>query len=212
VIRATRARPSKLRPPAPPPPDQPLSARPAPAPSGYDSSIRLDIFASLLSGMRPGRMIDLGTGHGAFARVGRDLGWEVTAVDARRDRMPMDFGITWVQADVRDHPIDGFDLISVLGLFYHLELADQLQLLQRCQRTPLVLDTHVAEHPAVTIDGYDGQYFREATSEVTASWINERSFWPTEPSLNRMLHHAGYRFVFKLEPAYYPYRGFYHCV
>ena len=70
---------------------------------------RLRTLRQILSPITPGRLVDLGTGHGKFARVTRDLGWRVTAVDVRTERMPRDSGIEWVQSDVRDFPLDGND-------------------------------------------------------------------------------------------------------
>ncbi len=151
--------------------------------------------------------------------IGRDLGWDVTAVDARSERMPMTDGIRWVQEDVRTFDVAGFDCIAILGLLYHLGLADQRALLQRCAGTLTILDTHHALHPSVTVDGWQGRMFAEpgATLEElaripTASWSNSESFWPTRPELIRMLHEAGYRTVLALEPPILPDRTFYLCL
>jgi SAM-dependent methyltransferase len=165
-----------------------------------DHSIRLDVFRAVLEPMKPGHMVDLATGHGRFARIAQELGWQVTAVDARTERMPMTEGIQWVESDLRDFDVEGFDLVAMLGIFYHLELNDQLELLKRCAGTTTILDTHVALEVEVVEGGYEGILFTERSDIPTASWINPTSFWPTENALIRMLHDCGYRFVFRLTP------------
>lgn len=180
---------------------------------------RLATFRQILGTMPPGRLLDLGAGHGAFSLIGHELGWEVTAVDARTDRMPMVDGIRWIQADARTFDVAGYDCIAILGLLYHMGLTDQQDLLRRCSGTPTILDTHHSPRSSVTVDGWDGRIFREpgATPEElarvsTASWGNRESFWPTRPSLVRMLHESGYETVLALEPPILPDRTFYLCL
>ena len=105
---------------------------------------RLRIFDTMLGWFTPGRLVDLGAGHGAFSIRAADAGWDVTAVDARTTRFPDDARIRWVHQDVRETSLEGYDLIVNLGLFYHLTLDDQLTLLDRAAGTPMILDTHVA--------------------------------------------------------------------
>lgn len=143
----------------------------------------------------------------------------MTAVDARTERMPMTEGIRWIQSDVRTVDVADYDCIAILGLLYHLELKDQLDLLRRCAGTPTILDTHHALHSAITIDGWQGRIFVEADvtpqelAEIpTASWGNPESFWATEPELVRMLHESGYRTVLALQPPILPDRNFYLCL
>jgi len=158
------------------------------------------IFRDLLSALPPGRLLDLATGHGGFALIGQELGWEVTAVDARTERMPMTPGIEWIQADVRQFPTDGYDVITILGLLYHLELEAQADLLRRCSSTLTVIDTHVSMRPTTLMEGYLGHFFEETLSAHTASWGNPLSFWLTEKSLYRLLLRSGYASVFKVLP------------
>ncbi len=150
--------------------------------------------------MPPGRLLDLGAGHGKFSLIAHELGWEVTAVDARTGRMPMVDGIRWIQADVRTFDVSGYDCIALLGLLYHLGLPDVLDLLKRCSGTPTILDTHHALRPIVTVDGWEGRMYREpgATAEElepvqTASWGNTESFWPTRAALIRSAARIGLR-------------------
>lgn len=184
----------------------------APPPENYDSGIRLEIFRELLKPMRPGRLLDVAAGHGAFSIAASELGWKVTAVDARSDRFPSVAGIDWIEADLRTFKIEGFDVICLLGILYHLQLDDQLDLLRRCAGTPTIIDTHTTQRADTTSDGYQGWLFQEHREASTASWGNIQSFWPTRPALDAMLADCGYRFVFRLEPEYYPDRTFYLCL
>lgn len=201
-----------------PPPGQPNGSTPQAALQAED---RLTVFRNLLALLPPGRLLDLACGHGKFSLIARDLGWEVTAVDVRTERMPNTPGIDWVQSDVRTFEIepDRYDCISVLGLLYHLELPDQLGLLARCAGVTTILDTHVALMQDHKERGYRGTLFKEvagASAEqhaatATASWGNKVSFWPTEESLLRMIRDSGFASTFKMAPPHTPDRTFYLC-
>jgi hypothetical protein len=169
--------------------------------------------------MSPGRLLDLGAGHGRFSLIGQELGWDVTAVDVRTVRMPMVEGIRWIEGDVRTFDVAGYDCIALLGVLYHLGLADQRDLLARCAPTPTILDTHHSLAPVITVDGYEGHIYREPGSTLeelaqvaTASFGNPESFWATREALGRMLHEAGFKTVLALEPPYLPDRTFYLCI
>jgi len=185
---------------------------------------RMDIFRSLLAPLKPGRLLDLGCGVGNFSQTAHAMGWKVTAVDARGQRLPGESvpGIEWVESDVRDFRFgpDDYDCVCVLGLLYHLELPAQIDLLRRCSDTFTLLDTHTALQPEVTEGGYEGKYFKEVPWAKTeeerrdalgSSWGNRQSFWATEESLVKMLRHSGFSLVSALQPAYLPDRTFYLC-
>jgi len=175
---------------------------------------RTEIFTRLLHLFPPGRIVDLGAGHGAFAHIAARAGWQVTAVDARTDRNTSGPGVTWVEADIRDFELADFDLIACLGLFYHLTLPDQIDLLARCRGTPMIIDTHIANglstHPLteeVEQMGFTGRLYHEGTG-LLSSWGNPQSFWPTPDSFLLMLDQAGYDLVVAVEPWYMPDRTF----
>jgi len=190
---------------------------------GIDSEtpqLREKWFKRLLSQFEPGRLIDLGAGHGAFSVWAADLGWKVTALDARGDRFQDDPRVEWVKGDVRDVDLDAYDVIACLGLFYHLTAEDQLDLLSRTRGIPLILDTHVAnDQPCpfelsepVVQQGYQGRLFQELSAKhSTASWGNDLSFWATTPELYRMLSDYGYD-VLEAVPWYLPTRTFWLCM
>lgn len=177
---------------------------------------RLQIFQGLLRVLRPGRLVDIGAGHGKFSVLAADEGWDVTAVDARDERFPPDPRVAWVRQDVREHVLEGYDLIVCLGLMYHLTLDDQLDLLRRAAGIPLIIDTHLdTGRPTqplseqVTINGYTGRMFVEETQYATASWGNRQSFWATVPDFHRMLNENGYPTILTVEPWYQSDRTFF---
>jgi hypothetical protein len=210
--------------------------RPAPAPApagdprpsitwtfpagGGSFDQRVEVFRSLLGLFPPGRLLDLACGTGIFAIAAHDMGWDVTASDARTERMPMTPGIAWVQQDVRDVDVSGYDVVTVLGILYHLELPDQLDLLRRCSRTITILDTHHSLRPTHFEGGYAGHTFRELpegreeelAATPTAAWGNQTSFWATQPDLVRMLGDCGFGTVMALVPPNLPNRTFYVCL
>ena len=186
------------------PQDAPLESRP-------DDVTRAGILTGLLGQFAPGRLIDLATGTGWFAVIAADLGWEVTAIDARHRDRAAHPRVTWHDQDVRDASLDGYDLILCLGIFYHLTFADQMTLLAKCAGTPVIIDTHVDLAGEVTEgDGITGKAVSENGGLLSACG-NSESFWPTEASLERMLAVHGYQ-VTAYEPWWAPDRTFFTCL
>ena len=182
--------------------------------------VRLEVFRDVLALFPPGRLVDLGCGHGMFSVAALEMGWRVTAVDARTQRMPMTPGIDWVQRDVRAYDVAGFDVIALMGLLYHLELPDQLDLLHRCSQTVTILDTHHSNRPTIVQGGYSGHTFYELPDDQadrladtpTAAWGNLTAFWATQPDLVRMLLDSGFGRVLALVPPSQANRTFYLCL
>lgn len=183
-----------------------------------NSDIRLRLFRESLRFFPTGSVIDLGAGHCAFAILADELGWIATALDARTERRPeLASSIRFIHAQVETdawNPSD-YDLILCLGLYYHMTQEAQHGLLARIAGRPLVLDTHWATTdssgwftrsgqltPLATVGSEEGAYFLEAphlsgeerkTSALTASMDNDRSWWPTLPSLQTTLREFGYQ-------------------
>lgn len=174
----------------------------APLPGRAVDARRAEILTGLLARFTPGRLVDLATGTGWFARIAADIGWQVTALDARRRDWPEHPGVTWLEQDVRDVDLAGYDLVLCLGIFYHLMLDDQLALLAKCAGTPLILDTHVSLASSAERAGFTGRMYQEG-GDMLSSWGNPESFWPDLPSLQRMLAEHGYRTIEPVEPWYH---------
>lgn len=183
--------------------------------------LRFRFWGQLLGTFPVGSLIDLGAGHGMFARDAADRGWAVTALDARGDRYPDDDRVDWRVGDVRDVDLQAYDVVACLGLFYHLTIDDQLDLLSRASGTPIILDTHVANDQPVPMElsepvtrrGYRGRLYTEPDQSTNspASWGNEQSFWPRTRALYRMLDEHGYD-VLTANPWYLPSRTFFLCL
>lgn len=192
-------------------------ALPNPAPE----QDRIQTFKSLLSPLAGTTLLDLGCGHGKFAMAAADLGWSVVGVDARTERWPDDSRIEWVHSDVRRYPVEGYDVISVLGLLYHLEQPAQADLLNRCAKSGAsvtILDTRVGLNQQAEEGGYTGEHYeepgktdKEREGSLLASWGNAVSFWPTEESLIKMARDEGFSLVAPVRPPRRKNRTFYVC-
>jgi hypothetical protein len=131
--------------------------------------------------------------------------------------------INFIEEDVRAIDTSGFDVVCVLGLLYHLDLDDQMALLQNCRGSAVVVDTQFCEDGRAPIDasswqttfiqerGYKGVLYPENDS-VMAAWGNEVSFWHTEVSLLKMFKACGFERAIRVIPQYssrYGPRGFF---
>ncbi|TNE61771.1 MAG: class I SAM-dependent methyltransferase [Alphaproteobacteria bacterium] len=172
----------------------------------------------------PLRVADLGAGHCLFSRHAANFGHDVTAFDARTVRKPTDAelgAIKFVHADVRDIDLAPFELVLVLGLFYHLTLEDQISLLRRCKAAgPVILDTQIHmethinpvekreawEETLVQQDGYEGVLYPEKDNPM-ASVGNPTSFIHTPASLERLVAASGYTHMTTVDPIYQTHVG-----
>jgi SAM-dependent methyltransferase len=187
----------------------------------------------LVSPLKPGKMLDLGTGAGTFSLIAARLGWEVTAVDARTvrtpdpetekdpDRSELARSVRWVESDVREFPVPmgEYDLICIFGLLHHLELDAQIKLLRRCSHTLTFLNVRVVAGVVPTEGLYEGRNYREPgeTREERnqvpwASWENETSFYHTEESLLRLFQESGYTQTMVMRPPFERNYTFYVCL
>jgi predicted RNA methylase len=194
-----------------------------------DAILRSLIFRHLLSGISPGKLLDLGAGHCIYSIWAQQQGFEVTAVDARTQRLPPREklgAIKFIQSDVRVFDVSGFDVILCIGLIYHLEIPDQLSLLERCAKTRAIViletEVHIPEQvpsdfnepwarQIVEREEYCGVVFPES-GKVMSSIGNDYSFWHTEDSWLRMFQNAGFSEVTVVKPKYrvlHGARGFY---
>jgi tetratricopeptide (TPR) repeat protein len=185
------------------------------------ANTRATIFRFLLSGVaKPGtRIVDLAAGPCLFAMIARDEGCAVTAVDARVERKPADDelgSIRFIQSDIRDFELSGYDVIVCLGMLYHFDLDDQILFLKRCAQTglPVILETqiHVGAlvpdsetelwaRNVVRRGTYEGVVFLEHNNPM-ASVGNPESFWATEASLMQMIEDVGFKHAAIVDPIY----------
>lgn len=167
-------------------------------------------------------LLDLGAGHCDFSRHARDYGYAVTAVDGRSVRRPDPDklgSIRFIEADIRDFDVAGFDVILALGILYHFDLDDQIALLRRwASSSVLVVDTQI-HHPdlppsapaywwndVVREGNYEGIVYPENETSK-ASIGNLVSFWHTESSLLRLFGDCGFDEVTLVDPIYRSHYG-----
>jgi SAM-dependent methyltransferase len=144
--------------------------------------------------------VDLGCGVGYFAKYLSDLMFDVVAVDGRaenvaeaKSRYPE---INFVCRNVEDprlSEIGVFDLVSCVGLLYHLEnpfLA--IRNLHRLTDKVLFVESMCAPgaQPSLQLvdEGHD--------EDQGLNWI---AFYPTEACLVKMLYRAGFPYVYGFE-------------
>lgn len=171
------------------------------------------------------RILDLGCGDGVYAIEAGLSGAQVVALDARTERMAVGAAcalrhgltnITFLEGDVRRVRLathGEFDVVYCLGLLYHLDIPDVLDLLENLYQVCagfLVVDTWVttAREPRAHRDArsYDGIRVREHEDDdppavrrgaLLKSIDNSMSFHFTRPSLFRALHDVGFSSVFE---------------
>lgn len=188
----------------------------------YDSSkkdlleIRLNIFNEILSKYSSTSFLDLATGHGKFALVARDLGFKVTAMDARPNRMPSnEKGIKWIVSTVENFDVKGFEIVNCLGLLYHLPLKRQIELISRLDCNTLIFDSHIAKIGKIKDLGYNGRIYREASNfgalkcALKSAFDNLESFWHTKESIEKLILNNGFNSVYEIIPWYYDDRTFF---
>jgi len=165
---------------------------------------------------------DLGCGHGKFSIMSRDLGYDVTGIDARNVRIPLEEkNITWKIQDVSTLDIIESDTVLYFGLLYHLNYEQQVKLLKSIKTDLLIINTHFAVIDNVEIknitnkdklsiineDKIQGVIYEESKTfdslknRPLASFSNLTSFWPTLDCLTDMLITFGkYTKVYVVEP------------
>jgi SAM-dependent methyltransferase len=174
------------------------------------------------------RILDLGCGEGVYAIEAALKGADVLAIDARTERMREGAAcaerhglsnVRFVQEDVRriSRATHGaFDVLLLLGLLYHLDAGDALDVLGNVRDLCtglLVVDTLVTLAPDTEFRGYAGTRVREhedadspeaRRGRLLRSIDNTFAFRFTRASLCRTLVDLGFTSVLEcrapLEP------------
>lgn len=188
----------------------------------------LQLTADLGGSLPELRILDLGCGEGVYAIEAGLHGAQVVAVDARDERMRHGIAcaerhgldnVVFRREDVRSVAPEThgeFDVVYCLGLLYHLEAADALELLATvrslCRRL-FVVDTLIALEPEDEVEGYAGRRVREhedgdppevRLSRVLRSVDNTFAFRFTRDSLVRAVRAAGFSSVLECHVPYEP--------
>lgn len=170
------------------------------------SDRRLMIFEDILRQIPPQPLVDLGAGHCKFSRIAYCLGFPVTSIDARSERVPTDIDWPFIQEDIRHTDLHPYGIVCILGLLHHLWIEDQMDLLWKCRGKLVIVDAHCARKDDLHVGYYKGAEFQE-TNTPTSSWGNEISFWHTEDSLRLLFDRHGFD-AEKILPEHAPLRAF----
>lgn len=187
----------------------------------YFAGICMSVLRRNLHGLK---VLDLGCLEGGLSIQFARLGAHVDGVDIRIDnivkaRIAAEIlkleSARFFEGDVLDLVNNAslrssYDVILCAGLLYHLDAQDHLRFMRSLSRLCIslaLIDTHIS------LDGPDeyraaeglvmrGRFIAEGggscadrRSAMWSGWVNNRSFWPTEPSLLNALHYAGFAFV-----------------
>ncbi|MFH2144682.1 MAG: class I SAM-dependent methyltransferase [Candidatus Omnitrophota bacterium] len=180
------------------------------------------------------KILDLACGEGVYAIEAALRGADVTASDARTERMNEGVkaaeslglkNLRFEQADVRNINVGSqgsFDVIFFLGILYHLDKRDVFAVLKNIYEMCLqfvIIDTHISlrvddavEHNGQT---YYGQQMREHAADdseqvrrdrALSSLDNAMSFWFTRESLFRLLNNVGFTSVYVCDVPLEPFK------
>ena len=148
------------------------------------------------------QILDLASRVGVFSEGLAKLGADVIGVEGRQsniDQVPDPPMAKYILGDVRTLPTlvnQQFDVTLCLGILYHLEPDDAIQLLRQIRLlTPLlILDTHISLNPTVILGQSRGHWYNEGRAVAPWSSINnQESFWFTPESLLTILHDVGWQ-------------------
>lgn len=139
---------------------------PATVPPGAHEK-RINQIRKIARAWIPGKIVDLGTGTGELSvRLSAD-GATMTCVDSTDRRVLAQARDMFVQEDAVGFDLSPFDLVIMAGLFYHLDLSQQQQIVSQCRGKYCVLDTHFSRSPAAMQGSWSGQ-FRSPTASTTS--------------------------------------------
>jgi len=178
------------------------------------------------------RILDLGCAEGVYAIEAALRGADVTAVDARTERMNPGAacagrhgikGVRFLQEDVRrvtKQSFGQFNVVYVLGILYHFDAPDVFQVIENIYELccgMVVIDTFVTLEAETSVEWrglvFQGRRLREHAdndsselrrSRLLASIDNTFSFRFTRESLIHALQVAGFTSVLECQVPFEP--------
>lgn len=162
----------------------------------------LELFSKELDKSVDETIIDIACGHGKYSILAAKKDFKVTAIDARLDRVPLkDFerlGIEFKQTNLEDLETINQDICLLFGIFYHLDLGQQLDLLNKIKSKTTYIHTLIYNDNSkeafglkcdTKIGNLEFAAYKEGNKRDTrtkASMNNYFSIWHTEESLKNL--------------------------
>jgi 2-polyprenyl-3-methyl-5-hydroxy-6-metoxy-1,4-benzoquinol methylase len=163
------------------------------------------------------RILDLGCHEGGYAIEFGLHGATVVGIEGRiasvekarfaAEALGLD-KVTFLQGDVRElkeEDLGRFDVVLCLGILYHLEVKDAVELVDRCyalcdELTVVRSAIWLSQDVSTVVNGhvFEGRRYRENTHEG-ASLDNPTSILPSRTSLLNLLADVGFTSVFEVE-------------
>jgi hypothetical protein len=179
----------------------------------------IEIFKYILKSVKPTNLHDVACGQGLYSLEAHKMGFEVIASDIRTHRVPLkefkDKGIKFIKSAVGDL-IFNEEIILLSGIFYHLDISEQLILLDKIQKSvckKIILNTHFYhkscfnDFPNLIIptcyNDISGAIYIEGDNLINrplAAFHNKYSFWHDIDSLQRIFKYYGFEYMAKINP------------
>lgn len=152
----------------------------------------------------PLRVLDLACRTGAFSVAVGGQGMKVLGIEGRQDNLdeaPEHPNVTYELADVRllsRERYGTFDVVLCLGLLYHLDASDALNLLKAMAEVTTgmaILDTHISCNGTDVVNVEGHAFSGHAYAEPDGPWSsigNDASWWFTAQSLQELTTLAGW--------------------
>jgi SAM-dependent methyltransferase len=142
--------------------------------------------------------IDVGCGTGYFSEFLRDSGFQVSALDGRKDNVEEAQrrvgNVDFRQADVEDPSLPAlgsFDLVLCFGLLYHLENPF------RAVRNLCALTEKVLIVESMCVPDESSLLYLLDEGKLEDQGLNYVALYPSEGCLIKMLWRAGFRYVYR---------------
>lgn len=155
-------------------------------------------------------LVDSATGHGKYAIIARDYGFNVTAFDSRNTRVPInELNIKWEICNITDFDYSNFDVIVLSGILYHMDINMILDLFNKIKNSKakyLIINTHfiVTKENKVTNSKFTlSKSFIEKEYEMCtydegdlssplSAFSNTISHWLTLDSIEKLLNNSNF--------------------
>lgn len=176
----------------------------------------LDLFKTELKSLTYLKTVcDIACGHGKYSIIAKQSGFKTIGIDAREARVPIEkfneLQIKFKQSNLEDLTEINEDICLLFGIFYHLDLGQQLDLINKINSKVVLIHTliyndnseeafklkHKTKQGNLEFAVYKEGNKRE--SRAKASMNNCFSIWHTEESLKNMFLNNGFKTFEKIK-------------